>query len=225
MTDQGKSPGRLRYSLLACLLLSAACTRPVTLESDWQPGARPSTPFRNVLVVAVSEDFDRRRVFENALVDELAAGGTKATPSSRTMRTTDVLNRDSVAALVKSTGADAVLVTRLVNQDVSVKEKRGGTVVKLDDYNNDLSYGDPYAYNVYSYDFTVTLEPSSLVIKRKASVTTDLFETGEGRVLYTILSDVRVTNSESLDQNTDVAVMDTLAADLAGRLRRDGAVR
>jgi repressor of nif and glnA expression len=130
-----------------------------------------------------------------------------------------------VTALVKSTGADAVLVTRLVNQDVSVKEKRGGTVVKLDDYKSDLSYGDPYAYNVYSYDFTVTLEPSSLVIKRKASVTTDLFETGEGKVLYTIRSDVRVTNSESLDQNTDVAVMDTLAADLAGRLRRDGAVR
>ena len=225
MTEEGRSVMRRRYRLLACLLLSAACTHPVSLESAWQPGARPSTPFSNVLVIAVSEDFDRRRLFENALVDELADSSTRATPSTRTMLTTDVLNQESMTALVKATGADAVLVTRLVHQDVAVKEKQGATVVNVDAVADDLWYRDPYAYNVYSYDFRATWEPSSLVIKRKVRVTTDLFEAGEGKVLYTIRSDVRVTNSASLDQNTDVAVIDTLAAELARRLRRDGAVR
>jgi hypothetical protein len=215
----------LRYGLIASLLLMAACTRPVSLESAWQPGARPARPFSNVLVVAVSEDFNRRRVFENALVDELARSGTRATPSTRTMRTTDVLNQESMTALVKATGADAVLVTRLVQQNVAVKEKKGRAVAKMDSYDNDILLGDPYSYNIYNYDFTVSEEPSSLVIKRKARVITDLFEAGEGKVLYTIRSEVRMTSSDSLDQTTDVAVMDTLAADLAVRLRQDGAVR
>ncbi|MDH5254781.1 MAG: hypothetical protein OEW72_02595, partial [Gammaproteobacteria bacterium] len=113
----------LRLMLSACLAVLAACTPSLKMESAWLPGARPATPYGKVLVVAVSEDFDRRRVFENRLASELAAGGTAGIPSTRTMLTTDVLDRESVAALVKATGAEAVHVTRLAYEGVDVKQQ------------------------------------------------------------------------------------------------------
>jgi hypothetical protein len=220
---------RLRLSVLAGILLLAACTPPLKMESAWLPGARPATPYSKVLVVAVSDDFNRRRTFENRLASELAAGGTVGIPSTRTMLTTDVIDRESVAALVKATGAEAVLVTRLVNEAVGVKQQRGREVLKMDTPGAPSSAAtnveDPYFYNVYTYDYSVSEEPPSLQIERDLTVTTDLFEVGEGRRIHTIRSNVRITNSESLDQNTDVAVIDKVATGLARTLRRDRAVR
>jgi hypothetical protein len=220
---------RLRISVLAWILLLSACTPPLKMESAWLPGARPATPYSKVLIVAVSDDFDRRRVFENRLASELAAGGTAGIPSTRTMLTTDVLDRESVAALVKATGAESVLVTRLVNEALGVKEQRGREVLKADSPGAPSSAAtnveNPYYYNVYTYDYSVSSEPPSLEIERDLIVTTDLFEVGEGKRIYTIRSNVRITNSANLDQNTDVAVIDKVASELARQLRRDRAVR
>lgn len=216
-------------SALAALVLLTACSAPTKMASGWLPGAEPDRPYDKVLVVAVSEDFDRRRTFENSLANELAAGNTVGIPSTRTMLTTDVLDRESVAALVKQVGAQAVLVTRLVNEAVDVTQKRGREVLKTDQPAPATSAAanieDSYYYNVYTYDYSVSAEPPSLEIERDLTVTTDLFEAGEGKRIYTIQSDVRITNSASLDQNTDVAVIDKVATDLARQLRRDKAVR
>ena len=116
-------------------------------------------------------------------------------------------------------------MTRLAYEDVDVKQKRGREVLKMENPSAERSREDPYFYNVYTYDYSVSAEPPSLEIERDITVTTDLFETGEGKRIYTIRSDVRITNSESLDQNTDVAVIDKVATELARTLRRDRAVR
>jgi hypothetical protein len=220
----------VRVLILACLLpVLAACTPPLTVASGWKEGARPAKPYSKVLVVAVSEDFDRRRLFENALAGELAAGGTTGIPSTRTMLTTDVLDRESVGALVRSTGAEAVLVTRLANQTVDVKQQRDREVLKSDVPGapavGSPTVEGPYFYNVYTYDYSVTSEPGALVVNRDVTVTTDLFEAGQGERIYTIRSEVRFSNAPTLDQNTDVAVIDRVATEIARRLRRDRAVR
>lgn len=215
----------MRYILLLTLFVVSACTNSISLQSSWQSSARPTSPFKHVLVVAVSENFDRRRLFENALVDELSAAGVQATPSTRSMVTKDVLNREFVTKLVKATGADSVLVTRLVHQDVDLQERRGRIVAKIEDPVGFVPDITPYGYDLYAYDFQVTWEPSTLVINRKIDVTTDLFEIKEGKLLYAIRSKLKVSNSQSFDQNSDVAVIDTLSEDLVKRLRRDKAIR
>ena len=219
-------PVPVRAFLIASVLpVLAACSSPLQMQSGWREGARPAQPYGKVLVVAVSEDFDRRRLFENSLADALAAGGTTGIPSTRTMLTTDVLDRDSVAALVKSTGAEAVLVTRLANQAVDVKKERDREVLKTDNPNVSTDMDDRYFYNVYSYDYSVSAEPGTLVVNRDLTVTTDLFEVGKGERIYTIRSEVRISNDATQDQNTDVAVIDRVAAETARRLRQDRAVR
>ena len=126
---------------------------------------------------------------------------------------------------MKATGAEAVLVTRLAYEGVDVKQKRGREVLKMDNPSDERPREDPYSYNVYNYDYSVSAEPPSLAIERDITVTTDLFETGAGMRIFTIRSDVRITTSEDLDQNTDVAVIDKVATELARQLRRDRAVR
>jgi len=220
---------RLLPRVLALLVLLTGCAPGLRMESGWLPGAQPDKPYGKVVLVAVSEDFDRRRVFENSLAAELAAGGTVGLPSTRTMLTTDVLDRESVAALVKAAGADAVLVTRLAYEGVDVRQKRAREVLKMENPSAPPTAAtnaeEPYFYNVYTYDYSVSAEPPSLEIERDIVVTTDLFEAGAGKRIYTIRSQVRITNSASLDQNTDVAVIDKVAVELARRLRRDGALR
>ncbi len=217
-------------ALLATLLATlAACSTPTKMASGWREDGRPARPYTRVLVVTVAEDFNRRRLFENALASELAAGGTTGIPSTRTMLTTDVLDRESVGALVKATGAEAVLVTRLAAQSVAVKQERDREVLKSEAPGappvGSPTVEGPYFYNVYTYDYAVSSEPGALVINRDVIVTTDLFETVKGERLYTLRSEVRFSNAENLDQNTDVAVIDRVAAETARQLRRDGAVR
>lgn len=216
-------------SVAGLLVTLAACSAPMKIESGWREGAKPARPFDKVLVVTVAEDFNRRRLFENALADELAAGGTTGIPSTRTMLTTDVLDRESVGALVRATGAGAVLVTRLAAQSVAVKQERDREVLKSEAPGappvGSPTVEGPYFYNVYTYDYSVSSEPGALVINRDVTVTTDLFEATKGERIYTLRSEVRFSNAENLDQNTDVAVIDRVAAETARQLRRDGAVR
>jgi hypothetical protein len=112
---------------------------------------------------------------------------------------------------------------------VDEKQQQGREVLKTDSPGAPGSAAtdveEPYYYNAYTYDYSVSQEPPSLEIRRNITVTTDLFEIGAGKRIYTIRSRVRITNAESLDQNTDVGVIDEVATELARKLRRDRAVR
>lgn len=217
---------RNRVLVAACMLpvLAACTTSSLKMESGWKAGSEPAKPYGKVLVVTVSDDFDRRRLFEIALADALAAGGTTALPSTRSMTSKDPIDRDSVSALVRSTGVDAVLVTRLAAQSVDVKQQRGRELLKAEPAATG-AVEDPYYYNVYTYDYSVSVEPGGLVVDRDVTVTTDLFTVPNGDRIYTQRSNVRFSRGRDLDQNTDVAVIDQVAAETARRLRRDGAVR
>ncbi len=217
----------MRLTLL-CLLaaVAAACTPPISLDSAWQPGGRAAAPFSSVLVVAVSEDFDRRRLFENAVADTLEAQGVRAVTSTGTMSSRDELNRDSVTALVQASGVQAVLVTRLADQAVSLKRQRAREVQKSQPPTDDALRGAaafPYG-SIHAYDYRVTWEPATLLVRRTLNVVSDLYGTRDGNLLYTINTTLRVTNAESLDRNSDVAVINDAGRSIARRLRRDSAV-
>lgn len=217
----------MRLALL-CLLVAVAagCTAPLSLDSAWQPGARDAAPFASVLVVAISEDFDRRRLFENAVADSLNAQGVRAVTSTAAMSSRDELNRESVTARVRETGVEAVLVTRLVDQAVNLKRRRPREVQKgLPPTDDALRAAPAFPYgSIHAYDYRVTWEPATLLVRRTLNVVTDLYGTRDGNLLYTINTTIRVTNAESLDRNSDVAVINDVGLSIARRLRRDGAV-
>ncbi len=212
--------------LAAVLLLAtlAACSSGLALQSAWQPAGRSAAPYRNVLVVGVSDSFDRRRFFEQAVVAQLATAGVQATASSSRMTTRDALDRDRVGAIVRELGSDAVLVTRIVHQDLAVRTQQGREVLKQGNPANAITSYDPNAYTLYGYDYSMAAVPDELLVDREAAVRAELFDARTAGVGYAIDARVRIDEPGDRSFGSDVVVLDRVGRALAARLLRDGAV-
>jgi hypothetical protein len=101
------------------LLASCASTQ---LKDTWKDPAFSGPPLKQVLVIGAVKSDVNRRVFEDAFAAALTAAGTSAQPSYPTLPEAGAMSNERVQAAVKATGAEAVLVTRVlrVRQDVSV---------------------------------------------------------------------------------------------------------
>lgn len=113
----------------AALLIAAALTLAVLtgcastqLKDTWKDPAFTGPPLQRVLVIGAFKSDLNRRVFEDAFTAALQAAKTDAVASYVTLPESGAIPNERVRAAVKSTGADAVLVTRVlrVRRDVNV---------------------------------------------------------------------------------------------------------
>lgn len=213
----------LLISVTLAIGLLAGCTRPVTVESTWPEGVPRNQSFKNLLVVGVTTNYNTRCRFERLMAASLRSKTVKATASCAEMREKDPLTKDGLIPVVAATGADAVLVTELLGAKAKVVE--GGTAeARGKAYYKPTGYG--YAYN-YSYygayglpvtyvDFTV--EQAEFTLERTVSIATNLFETRNASLVYSL--DTTANDCESRDE-----VLDVITLGIADRLHRDGLVR
>ena len=165
-----------------------------------------------VLVVGVSESAGQRRRFENAMAAALeAAGNTTAWPSHRNMPTDAPLTRDSVAKVVESTGADAVIVTRLIDHEVVGEEVKARTGVKTNPKGQKV-------YNFFRYDYDEYEEAGYLVVKSTVTLSTDLYETGQGGLIYSV-------DTTTYEKESGYEIIDEATRAIARRLHNDRLVR
>jgi hypothetical protein len=194
--------------LLALVLVG--CSQPVRVDSTWhgEPVAAPLDP---VLVVSVTSDLNGRRLFEDLLVEQLARGGSTAWASSRKMDNAKPLQREGVDQAVRETGAMLVVVTRLVEVDLSVREQgeRGSLKVQR-------RHETPLDFFRYDYE---EVEPSSELVPASAvTLSTDVYGVEKGRLLYSM--DTIIPARESR-----LEIIEEASRSIADRLRRDGLVR
>jgi hypothetical protein len=110
----------LRLFVIAVSLVLCACST-VSVTNQWRDPSWAGPPASNVVVVGISRSDTMRRVFEDTFAQQLQAAGVQAAASYTQIPPGNggaVRLRD----LVKGTGAQAVLVTRVqrVQQKVSV---------------------------------------------------------------------------------------------------------
>jgi hypothetical protein len=138
----------------------------------------------------------------------------------------DRLDRDAVAAIVKATGADGVIVTRIVDQVAELRQQPGREVLKRPNPGDTVTAYDPAAYILYRYDYSMTDEAPVSVVSREAQVLTEVFAVADGRLVYRIDSVVQVERANNMRSSTsDVALLDRVGRALGARLRRDGVIR
>jgi len=201
---------------MACL---GACTRPVAVESTWLEGVPRDQSFHNVLVIGVSPAFNTRCRYERALAAILRSASVKATASCTVMDMKDPLTKESVTPVVASLGADAVLATRLVAHKADLveggtNETRGRAFYKPVGYGVDSYYGS-YGLPVTYVDFVA--EESALTLERTATISTNLYETRNASLIYTM-------DTTAFDKDSQGAIIDAMTTAIADRLRRDGLV-
>jgi len=195
-------------ALLALVL--AGCSQPVRVDSTWH-GERVTAPLDRVLVVSVTSDLNGRRTFEDLLVEQLARGGNTAWASSRKMDNARPLQREGVEQAVRETAATLVVVTRLVEVDLSISEQgeRGSMKVQR-------RHDTPVDF--FRYDYKVVEPTSELVPASAVTLSTDVYGVESGRLLYSM--DTIIPARESR-----LEIIDEAARSIAGRLRKDGLVR
>jgi len=112
-------------SMVAAVIIAAGCAS-TTLQSQWRDPAYTSGPFKKVFVIGLSaRDITARRIFEDVMVAKLTAAGVQAVPQWQYLKGDGPAAEGAVAAAVDATGADAVLMTRLVAIDRQVSLSPG----------------------------------------------------------------------------------------------------
>jgi hypothetical protein len=95
----------------ATVLLVASCAS-VSVTNQWKDPSWSGPPATNVLVIGVSRSDTTRRLFEDTFVRDLTAAGVRASASYASIPPGDG-GSAKLGDVVKSTGSDAVLVTRV----------------------------------------------------------------------------------------------------------------
>lgn len=107
--------------LAVCLLVVGAvglagCAS-TTLVSQWKSPEFSGPPLKKVMVVGVSNQPGPRRIFEDEFSAALKAAGVTAVPSYTVIPQDGQVEQAVLEQAVKSLGADAVLITRLVSRE------------------------------------------------------------------------------------------------------------
>jgi len=200
----------LAAALGLLLVLMSGCAQNARVASTWH-GDRVTEPVDGILVVAVGNDLTHRRMFEDRIVRELAAGGNTAWASSRRIDSTTPLRRESIEQAVRDTGARLVVVTRLSNQETEFVESReqGGIKARR-------RHDTPLDF--FRYDYTL-VEPADYLVARSAvNLATDVYRVETGALAYSLDTSIP-------PRDTRIEIIDEAALAIAARLRRDGLVR
>lgn len=197
-------------ALVLLLALLSGCAQNTRVAATWH-GEPVTEPADRVMVVAVSSDLTNRRMFEDLVVRELAAGGNTAWASSRRIDSATPLQRESVAQAVRDTGANLVVVTRLSHQETDFVESR-----TQGDFQTSRRRNTPLDF--FRYDYTIIESASYLVAQSTVNLATDVYRVDSGELIYSL--DTLVPPRE-----TRLEIIDEAALAIAARLRKDGLVR
>jgi hypothetical protein len=107
---------RRRLHGLVAILLLAACAS-TTLRSAWYDTSYSGGSFKRIMVVGVGGSLSDRRIFEDIFSQKLTAAGVDAVPGYRFLPETSRANEPGWNEGVGASGADAVLVVRVLRVD------------------------------------------------------------------------------------------------------------
>jgi hypothetical protein len=111
-------------ALLVCAL-SAGCGS-TQMDHSWRSPVFQGPAFKKVLVIGLAAQPDVRQVYEDAFVEQLRAAGAGGAASYMLLSDVQTADKEAIKQAAAQSGADAVLLTRLV------KVEKQGVVVRPD---------------------------------------------------------------------------------------------
>ena len=106
--------------------LLAGCASTTEINGAWvNPEAGKRRPVHTVLVIGINRDATARRIYEDAIVAQLAARGIKAQPSYELLLELDLAPPLDIKSVVRNAGVDAVLVSRTVGVSTEIRVTPG----------------------------------------------------------------------------------------------------
>ena len=113
-------------ALLSAAVLALSGCASTAINAQWiNPQAGNRLPVKSVMVMDINRDSTARRVYEDAMVAELAARGVKAVQSYKSLPGDGPAEQQAIQAAVSSAGADAVLISRTISVTNEVRVSPG----------------------------------------------------------------------------------------------------
>jgi hypothetical protein len=189
-----------RSVMLIAPILLAACSSAPSISNQWKDPSWSGPPASNVFVLGISKSDTHRRIFEDTFVQQLQAAGVKAEQSY-----TQIPAGDSTAKLadvIKSSGADALLATRVqrVQQKVNVTPSGPG-------------WGGFYGWYGGAWAATPDVNQYEVV-----TLETTVWDARTQKVVWTV-------TTESIGTNDIPKAVQNLASTLIPKLKSDGVIR
>ena len=196
-------------ALLAVAIALAGCAASTQFNAQWvNPGAGNRLPVKNVMVIGISHDTTARRVYEDAMVAQLAARGVKAHQSYKALPDDGPAPQAAIQTAVADAGADAVLISRTVSVTNEVRVSPG--MVMGPPYG--FGWGGFYGYYHGMWSAAYAMPPSVYTVQN-VLVDTRLFDAKDFVVLWSGSSTTTPTNSM---QTTISEFVTVLIGQLAG---------
>lgn len=208
-----------RSLTVAALVLAiaglAGCTQSIRATGTWNEGVTRPQTFRKLLVVGVSPDYNQRCNFEWVLATKMRSEAAEAITSCSLMKKDVQLSRESIEPVIKSSGVDGVVATRLVTSGGSLKEggtgdTRGSALYKASDSYG--YYGMPVVYG----EFEQTRPIIDLV--NTFEVTTQVYETQGATLVYSLKTAGKSRDAINI-------VREDISWAIAERLRQAGLIQ
>jgi hypothetical protein len=170
-------PGLLAAAAAILLLASCASTE---LNAQWvNPGAGNRLPVKNMMVMDINRDTTARRVYEDAMVTELAARGVKAVQSYKSLPDNGPAEQKAIQEALRAANADAVLISRTVSVTNEVRASPGYVAGPPWGFGWPGFYG--YYHGFWSGAYAI---PPSVYTVQNVLVDTRLFDVKDYLVLW-----------------------------------------
>ncbi|HYM47442.1 MAG TPA: hypothetical protein VES91_03105 [Burkholderiaceae bacterium] len=176
----------MRKELQSVLLLAAAvlalssCVTSTELNAQWvNPQAGNRLPVKSVMVMGINRDSTARRIYEDAMVVQLAARGIKSVQSYKSLPGDGPAEQQAIQTALSSIGADAVLISRTVSVSNEVRVSPGLVAGPPWGFGWPGFYG--YYHGFWSAAYAI---PPSVYTVQNVLVDTRLFDVKEYTLLW-----------------------------------------
>jgi len=173
--------------LCAILLTSCSASR---LLSTWKSESTTQFSISKVLVIGISQEETKRRIYEDTFTDSLLAIDIEAVPSYTTSKEPIEPTEKHLREVIKNSGCDSVLITHVVGSSEKDYYQRYSKIMGTNDYDYYGSGRGLYGY--YPYIYRSVYRGGSYTSTTKVILETSLYDVHTEKLIW-------YARSESID--------------------------
>ena len=183
------------FIVAMCLFVLISCTT-TTLQSVWKDKDYQGKP-NNIIIIMVTKSPITRELVEGMFVAGLDARGNNTIASYKIIPLDQVSDRDIVESKIRESGADAVLVSRLVDQKT------------IETYTPRIIYGfvPNFYYDWWGYYDYVMVAPGYTDETQVIIAETNLYDIETEKLIWSARSETEVSEGDQQLIKTFVKVM------------------
>jgi hypothetical protein len=226
-------PTRMRRSkavghllLLALVLGVASCGTQTALETQWRLPNLKGKPFNKLAVLAILKNKNNVKGFESAVVENFDKQGVQAVPGFTFLGDNNKLSKEEMEKSVAGTGADGVLIFKVIAVDKThhyvpptqyVLPDPLGPEWWDDDY---WGYYNPYPWSYWGYWYPaaqVVTTPGYWKTATAIRVESSLYRVSDNKLVWTAVSD-------TYNPENEAALAKSLSSVVWSTLKKDGLI-